>query len=210
MSLHSLCLSLGIVRGRGRVGEASGASVLRQARLGALLPRHGPLSSWVHLIGGPLLYGGGEAHAVGGVLGGVAVVVVGQLGVAVQQATVPGVFPRRRQGRVGCRLLALRHPGQGVELSVGGVGHPGRRPRVVAARPGARYCAGGDGAAGGGGRSAGGAGTGRPTAGVGQAELPLVVDGPGLGTSLLVGGGSHVVVAISWILPSDYRVRLLN
>lgn len=210
MSLHSLCVSLGIVRGRGRVREASGASVLRQARLGALLTRHGPLSSWVHLIGGSLLDGRGKAHAVGGVLGRVAVVVVGQLRVTVQQATLARVVARRRQCRVGCRLLALRHPGEGVELGVGGVGHPGRRPRVIAARPGTWYCAGGDGGGGGGGWSAGGGGASRPTARVGGAELPLVVDGPGLGASLLVSGGSDVVVAISWILPWDYRVRLLN
>lgn len=210
MSLHSLCVSLGIVRGRGRVGETSGGSVLGQARLRALLTRHGTLSSWVHLIGGPLLDGRCKAHAVGGVLGRVAVVVVGQLGVTVQQPAVAGVVPRRRQCRVGCRLLALRHPGEGVELGVGGVGHPGRRPRVVAARSGAWHCAGGDGATGGGGWSAGGGAAGRPTAGIGGAELALVVDGPGLGTSLLVRCGSDVVVSISWILPWDYRVRLSN
>lgn len=206
MSLHSLCVSLGIVRGRRRVGEASGASVLRQARLGALLPRHGPLSSWVHLIGGSLLDGRCKSHAVGGVLGGVAVVVVGQLGVTVQQATVAGVVPQRRQRRVGCRLLALCDPGEGVELGVGGMGHPGRRPWVVAARPGAWYCAGGDSAGGGRGWSAGGGAASRPTVRFGGAELPLVVDGPGLGTSLLMSCGSDVVVAVCWILPweSDY------
>lgn len=148
MSLHPLRVSLGIVRGRRRVGEASGASVLRQARLRTLLPRPGPLSSWIHLIGWPLLYGRSEAHAVAGVLRRVAIVVVRQLGGAVQQAAVPGVIPRRRKSRVGRRFLALRHPGEGVELGVGGMGHPGRGARVVTACSRAWHRAGRNGAAG--------------------------------------------------------------
>lgn len=207
VSLHSLCVSVGIVRGRRRVREASRGSVLPQPRFRTLLPRprsrswSGPLSCWVHLIRRPFLYGGSKAHAVAGVLGGVPVVVIWQLGGAVQQAAVPSwIITRRLEGRVLGALLALRRPGEGVEMGVGGVGHPGGWAGVVAARSGARHCARGDGTAGCGGGGSAGSRTGWSGVGVRRAELSLVVDHTGLGAGLLVGGGSDVVVAVGWIL----------
>ena len=217
MSLHPLCVSLGIVRGRRRVREAGGGSVLSQPCFRTLLalswpwpwswswswswsrPRPGPLSCWIHLISRPFLYGRSKAHAVAGILGGVSVVVVRQLGGALQQAAVSGVISGRLKGRVGRRLLALRHPGEGVELGVGGVGHPGWGAGVVAACPGTWDSAGGNGTAGAG---RGSAGSGSHGSGVlvGRAELALVVDGSGLGARLVVGGGSDVVVAVGRIL----------
>lgn len=96
-------------------------------------------------------------------------------------------------------MLALRRPGEGVELGIAGMGHPGGGARVVAARTGARHSAGGHSATWRTRRSAGG-GSGRAAARIGGAELPLVVDDPGLGARLVVGGGSDVVVAVGWVL----------
>lgn len=153
MSLHPLCVSVGIVRGRRRVGKASGASILPQPCFRTLLsrpwPLPGPLSRWIHLVGWPFLYGWGKAHAVAGILGGVSVVVIGQLGCAVQQATVSGVISRRLKRWIGRCLLALCRPREGVELGVGGMGHPGGWAGVVAACPGTWHCAGGNCTAGG-------------------------------------------------------------
>lgn len=202
VSLHSLCVSVGIVRGRRRVREASRGSVLPQSRFRTLLPRPRscPLSCWIHLIGRPFLYGGNEAHPVAGVLGGVPIVVIRQLGGAVQQAAVPSrIISRRLKSRVRGGLLALRRPREGVEMGVGGVGHPGWRAGVVAARSGARHCAWGDGTAGCSGGYTG-CSAGWSAVGVRRAKLSLVVDDTGLGTGLLMGGGANVVVAVGWIL----------
>lgn len=153
MSLHPLCVSLRIVRGWRRVGKAGGAAVLPQPCFRTLLSRSRPLPATlprrVHLIGRSFLYGRSKAHAVVWILRRVPVVVVGQLRCAVQQAAVTRVIPRGLKGWVRGGLLALCGPGVGVELGVGGVGHPGRWTGVVAARPGARHRAGGDGGAGG-------------------------------------------------------------
>lgn len=218
MSLHPLCVSLGIVRGRRRVREASGGSVLPQPCFRTLLSRSrprpwswswsGPLSCWIHLIGWPFLYGRSKAHAVAGILGGVSVVVISQLGCAVQQAAVSGVISRRLKSWIGRCLLTLRCPGEGVELGVVGMGHPGRGAGIVAACPWAWHCARGNGTAGGSWGSAG-SGTGWSAVWVRGAELSLVVDGTGLGARLIVGGGSDVVVAVGWILRSEGGILVL-
>lgn len=203
MSLHPLRVSVGIVRGRRRVREARWASVLPQPCFRTLRcrawPWTGPLSRWIHLIGGAFLYGWSKAHAVAGILGGVSVVVIGQLGCAVQQATVPGVISRWLKSWIGRRLLALCHPGEGVELGVGGVRHPGGRTGVVASSPRTWHCAGGHCTPGRRWRPAG-RGTSRSAVGVWGPKLSLVVDGVRLGSRLVVGGGSDVVVAVGWVL----------
>lgn len=199
MSLHPLCVSLGIVRGWRWVGEASGAPILCQPSLRTLLPLTAPLSCWIHLIGWPFLYGWSKTHAVAGILGGVSIVVISQLGCAVQQATVPGVISRWLKSWVGRRFLALCHPGEGVELGIVGMGHPWRGAGVVAPCPWPWHCTGGNGTACCTWGSAGG-GTGRSAIWVRRAKLSLVVDGTRLGARLIVGGGSDIVVAVGWIL----------
>lgn len=195
MCLHPLRVSLGIVRGWRWVGETSGASVLRQSHLRTLLAWPRPLSCWIHLIGWPFFYGWSKAHSVARVLGGVSIVIVGQLGCAVQQAAISGVISRGLQSWIGNCFLALCRPGEGVELGISCMGHPGRGSGVIAARPGAWYCTGGNSTAGSSRGPAGGC-AGGSAVWIGWTELSLVVDGPGL----VVGSGSHVVVAVGWIL----------
>lgn len=209
MSLHPLRVSVGIVRGWRRVREASWASVLPQTCFRTLLSRAGPwtcpLSCWIHLIGWAFLYGWSKAHAVAGILGGVSVVVIGELGRAVQQATVSGVISRRLKSRIGRCLLALCHPGEGIELGVGGMRHPGRRTGVIASSPWTWHGAGGHCTTRGCRRPTGG-GTSWSAVGVRGPKLSLVVDGMRLGARLIVGGGSDVVVAVGWILWSQRRL----
>lgn len=216
MSLHPLRVSLGVVWLRRWIREAGGATVLPQTglrtprlpRLPRSWPRSASLSRWIHLVGWSLLYGRCKAHAVGGVLGGVSVVIVAELGGAVHQAAVPGIVRRRGQGRVWSGLLALRGPGVGVELGVGGVGDPGGRTWVVAASSGAWNSAGRHWSTG---RClwAAGGGAGRTAAGVRGSELSLVMDLARLGPGLFVGGGSDVVVAIGWVLGSERTLSFL-
>lgn len=92
-------------------------------------------------------------------------------------------------------------PGEGVELGVSGVRHPGGGAGVVTPCPGTWNHAGGDGPAGCSWSTGDGARL--PAGRVGRAELPLVVDGPGLGSYFIVGGGVNVVVAVGWILRSE-------
>lgn len=209
MSLHPLRVSVGIVRGWRRVREASWASVLPQPCFRTLLcrarPWTCPLSCWIHLIGWAFLYGWSKAHAVAGILGGVSVVVIGKLGCAVQQATVSGVISRRLKSWIGRCLLALCHPGEGVELGIGGMRHPGRGTGVVASSPWTWHCAGGHCTTGRCWRPAG-CGTSRSAVWVRGPKLSLVVHGVRLGARLVVGGGSDVVVAVGWILRSQTRL----
>lgn len=204
MSLHPLCVSLGVVGGWRGVWKASGASILSQPRFRTLLSSSWawarPLSCCIHLIGWRFLYGRSEAHAVGGVLGGVSIVVIRKLGCAVKQTTVsPRVISRWLERCVGRRLLTLRSSGKGVELSIGGVGHPGRWAGIIAACPRSWHRAGGNCTAGGR-RISTGSGAREHAAWVLWAEVALVVDDTSLGTGLVMRGGSDIVVAVGRIL----------
>ena len=100
--LHPLSVSLVVLSTRRRVVSTRRRSV-REAG-GPIIPQHSfrtrtwalaldwslhwpwshSLSSWVDLIGRPSFQGRGKAHPIGRVLGGIAIVVIGQLTVVVQ------------------------------------------------------------------------------------------------------------------------------
>lgn len=215
MSLHPLCVSVGIVRGWRWVRETSGTSILPKPCFRTLLSRSrsrswpSPLSCWIHLIGWPFFYGRSKAHAVAGILGGVSIIVIWHLGWAVQQATVSSwIICRWLKSRIGWSLLALCCSGEGVELGVGGVGHPRGWAGVIAARPWAWHCAGWNCTTGSSWGAAGG-GTGWSAVWVLWAKLSLVVDHSRLGARLVVGGCSDVVVAVGRILWSKRRIITL-
>lgn len=204
------------------VREASGAAVLPESSLrsrGSRAPGTDPdprgphpRPHAVHLVGWASLQRGqagrGETHAVGLVMRGVSVVVVGKLGGGVQEAAVAWEVAGCG-GRVGRGLLALAPAGEGVELGVADVGQSGRGSWVVA---GLRATGGGQGARGARGSSAGrgpratGAaadGRGSPWRPCGGAVVGVVHGGAGGGAAFIMGRGSHVVVAIGGVLREE-------
>lgn len=211
MSLHSLCVSLGIVRRWGWVREASGTPILHQACFRTLLssswPRPRPLSCRIHLVGRPLLYGRSEAHTVAGILGGISIGIIWQLGWAVKQATVSSrVISWWWKRRIWRSFLPLWCPREGVELGIGCMGHPGGRAWVIASCPRTWHRAGRNCTTNCSWRTAWSCSA-WSGVGVGRAKLSLVVDDTGLGSRLIMGGGSNVVVAISWILGLDRKKK---
>lgn len=138
-------------------------------------------------------------------MGRVSVVVVGQLGRGVHEATVAWEVTGHRGG-VRRGLLALATAGEGVELGVADVGESGGGAWVIARL----------------GPSGGRQGTWRnrgPSAGCGSRATRAAADrcsapwcscrgavvgvmhgGAGGRASLVVGGGAHIVVAIGGVL----------
>lgn len=136
---------------------------------------------------------------------GVPIVVVGQLGSGVQEAAVSLEVAGHGCG-VRRRLLALACTGEGVELGVADVGQSGRGPGVIAGLGAAR---GGEGARGtrgsSAGRGSGASGTAAdrsssPWCSCRGAVVRVVQGGAGGRAAFIVGGGSHVVVAIGGVL----------
>lgn len=139
---------------------------------------------------------------------GVSVVVVCQLGSGVQEAAVAREVAGHGGG-VSWRLLALAPTGKGVELGVADVRKSGGGSGVVAGLGPAR---GSEGARGTGGSSAGRGSRAAGTAGnrcsstwcSRRGAVIRVVHGGARGRSaFIVGGGSHVVVAIGGVLERE-------
>lgn len=225
VSLHPLRMSaVGVIGVLGGVGEAGGAAVFPQASLRsgrcrgtpwshaypmARQPGSHPRSHPVHLVRGGRLQGrqagGSEAHAVGLVMRRVAVVVVGQLGGGVHEAAVAREV-RSHRGGVGRGLLVLASAGEGVELGVADVGESGGGARVVArlgpprGRQWARRDGGSSAGRGSGAAGAAADGCGAPRCSGRGAIVGVKHGGAGGRASLVVGGGSNVVVAVGGVL----------
>lgn len=136
----------------------------------------------------------------------VSVVVVSQLGSGVHEAAVAREVASHGGGVCRGLLLALAATGEGVELGIADVGQSGGGARVVARLGSAR------------GRqrtrrnrrSSAGCGSGPAGAAADRCSAPwgacrravvgVMHGGAGGRTSLVVGGGSHVVVAIGGVL----------
>lgn len=205
MSLHPLRVSLGIVRGWRWVRRTSRASILCQFCLRTLLAWPSPLSRWIHLICRSFLYGRGKAHAIAGVLWGISIVVTRQLIGAIKQTTVSRIISWWLKSGIWRHFLNMCCPGEGVELGISGMRHPGRGTRVITScswtwnytgRNSTTDCSWWSTCY----------STGLPAGGVWRAKLSLVVYGSGLGSYFIMGGGMNIVVAICWILWLEEKV----
>lgn len=193
MSLHPLRVFLGIVRGWRGVGRTGRAFILFQSCLRTLLAWPSPLSCWIHLICWHFLCGRGKAIA--GVLWGISIVVIRQLIGAIKQTTVSRIISWWLESWI----WSMRGPGEGVELGISGMRHPGMGTGVITPCSWTRNYTGRDSTTGCNWWSTKGS-TRLPNGWVWWTKLSLVVYGSGLGLYFIMGGGMNIVVAISWIL----------
>lgn len=139
---------------------------------------------------------------------GVSVVVVGQLGGGVQEATVSWEVTSCG-GRVSRGLLALTPAGERVELGIADVGQSGRRSGVITSlwAPGGGEGAGrtGSSSAGSGTRASGAAADGcsAPRCSSRGAVVGVVHGGTGPGQDFVLSGSSDVVVPVGGVLETQ-------